>query len=268
MRALRFVLTARFGTSALRSCESCAKSRHTSSIQRQKQPQSKSPDWFSKSTFAIAPWRGDAQRYWLEQVLEGARVPHDQWLQNPLDQRASLKPTHILGDRKLIPEAVIGAEMPKSLAGSCIRHGYCAAELIIRCIVKQLILHRSSQCRRRLTPPKVPPSTLDQASKWLEDMQRRLNLCIKTKQNVHPRPLVVFMNETLSAVIQYHRTIGNIWDSLYNKRQMRDSDMTLDRIYIMLSEFLLEVKLSEEQDKLTQRATGASGAQMSSYSLR
>ena len=25
-------------------------------------------DWFNKSTFAIAAWRGDAQRYWLDQV--------------------------------------------------------------------------------------------------------------------------------------------------------------------------------------------------------
>ena len=31
-----------------------------------------------------------------------------------------------------------------------------------------------------LTPPKVPPATLSQASKWLEEMQYRLNLCIKT----------------------------------------------------------------------------------------
>ena len=43
MCTLRFVLTARFGTSALRSCESCVKTRRTSSIQRQKRPQSKSP---------------------------------------------------------------------------------------------------------------------------------------------------------------------------------------------------------------------------------
>ena len=37
-----------------------------------------------------------------------------------------------------------------------------------------------------LTPPKIPPSTLDQATKWLEEMQHRLNLCIKTKQTAHP----------------------------------------------------------------------------------
>ena len=39
--------------------------------------------------------------------------------------------------------------------------------------------------KETLTPPKVPPSTLDQASKLLEEMQRQLNLRIKSKQNVH-----------------------------------------------------------------------------------
>ena len=53
--------------------------------------------------------------------------------------------------------------------------------------------------------------------------------------------LVALANETLSAVR----------DSLYSKHQMRDSDITLDRIYVMLSEFLIEVKLREEQDKIT-----------------
>ena len=31
-------------------------------------------DWLNKSTFAIATWRGDAQAYWLEEVVERARV--------------------------------------------------------------------------------------------------------------------------------------------------------------------------------------------------
>ena len=48
-----------------------------------------------------------------------------------------------------------------------------------------------------LTPPKVPPATLDQASAWLEEMQHRLNRCIKTKQNAHPRTIVAFVNDTL-----------------------------------------------------------------------
>ena len=88
-------------------------------------------------------------------------------------------------------------------------------------------------------------------------MQHRLNLCIKTRQNVHPRTLVAFVIETLSAVIQYYPTIGNIWDSLYAKHQIRDSDITLDRVYTMLSEFLIELKLNEEHEKITQIVTGS-----------
>ena len=61
--------------------------------------------WYDKSTFAIATWRGDAQRYWLTQVLDCARNRHDQWLQSTPSQRASLEPAYILGDRKQIPEA-------------------------------------------------------------------------------------------------------------------------------------------------------------------
>ena len=87
-----------------------------------------------------------------------------------------------------------------------------------------------------LTPPKVPPATLDQASTWLEETQHRLNLCIETKQNVHPRTIVAFVNDTLSGVTQYYRTVGNIWDSLYSKHQLRKSNITLDRVYVMLAE--------------------------------
>ena len=61
--------------------------------------------WYDKSTFAIATWRGDAQRYWLTQVLDCARARHDQWLQSTPSQRATLEPAYILGDRKHIPEA-------------------------------------------------------------------------------------------------------------------------------------------------------------------
>ena len=93
-------------------------------------------------------------------------------------------------------------------------------------------------------------------------MQHRLNLCIKTKQNVHLRTLVAFVIETMNAVIQYYRTIGNIWDALYPKHQLRDSDTTLDRVYSMLSEFLIELKLSAEQEKITQIVTASSNTQM------
>ena len=43
---------------------------------------------------------------------------------------------------------------------------------------------------------------------------------------------------------------------------MRNSDMNMDRVYSMLSEFLIEVKLTEEKDKITQVATGSTNAQV------
>ena len=66
--------------------------------------------WCDSSTFAIATWRGDAQRYWLTQVLEPARSRHDQWLPSAPAQRAILEPAYILGDRKDIPEATNAVE--------------------------------------------------------------------------------------------------------------------------------------------------------------
>ena len=109
-----------------------------------------------------------------------------------------------------------------------------------------------------LTPPKVVPSTLDQGCAWLEEMQHRLNLCIKTKPNVHPRTVVAFVNDILSGITQYYRTVGNICDSLYGKHQLCDSNLTLERVYTMLAEFLIELKLHEEQDKIAQIVTGSS----------
>ena len=92
-----------------------------------------------------------------------------------------------------------------------------------------------------LTPPKAVPSTLDQGCAWLEETQHRLNLCIKTKQNVHPRTVVAFLNETLSSITHCYRTVGNVWDSLHGKHQMRESNLTLERVYAMLAEFLIEL---------------------------
>ena len=135
-------------------------------------------DWFNKSTFAIATRRGDAQRYWLDQVLEAARARRDQWLQSAPDLRASLEPAYnVLADCKLIPETVNAVEsvlrtdlldaMPKTIADSRMRHGYCAAELIIWYVMKQLILlpdvSEVTMQKEILTPPKILPSTLDQA---------------------------------------------------------------------------------------------------------
>ena len=62
----------------------------------------------------------------------------------------------------------------------------------------------------------------------------------------------------MNGVTQYYQTIGNVWDTLYSKHQLRDSDITLDRVYNMLSEFLIELKLNEEQE-ITQIATGSCG---------
>ena len=48
-------------------------------------------------------------------------------------------------------------------------------ELIIWYLMKQLILppdvNGVTVQKEILTPPKVPPATLDQASKWLEEMR-------------------------------------------------------------------------------------------------
>ena len=62
----------------------------------------------------------------------------NQWLQSTPDQRASLEPAYILGDRKLIPDAVNAVEsvlrtelrnaIPKNLADACVQHGYWTAE--------------------------------------------------------------------------------------------------------------------------------------------
>ena len=134
--------------------------------------------WYGKSTFAIATWRGDAQRYWLTQVLDSARARHDQWFQSTPAQGATLEPAYIIGDRKHIPESHNAVEsvlrrellevIPKSLADACMRHGYCTAELIVWYIMKQLIVppdvNEVTMQKEILTPPKVPPATLDQAS--------------------------------------------------------------------------------------------------------
>ena len=79
-------------------------------------------------------------------------------------------------------------------------------------------------------------------------------------EHVRPRAIVAFVNETLSGITQYYRTVGNIWDSLYSKHQFRESNITLDRVYNMLAEFLIELKLNEQQDKITQIVTGPNGS--------
>ena len=142
-------------------------------------------------------------------------------------------------------ESVLRTELleviPKTLADACMRHGYCTAELIVWYVMKQLILppdiNEVTMQKEILTPPKVSPTTLDQACAWLKEMQHRLNPIIKTKQNVHPRTTVAFVNDTLSGITQYYRTLGNVWDSLYTKHQLHESHITLDRVYTMLARY-------------------------------
>ena len=43
---------------------------------------------------------------------------------------------------------------------------------------------------------------------------------------------------------------------------MRDSDVNINRVYNTLSEFLIEVKLTEQQDKIAQIVTDSAGTQM------
>ena len=129
--------------------------------------------------------------------------------------------------------------MPKSTADACMRHGYCTGELIVRYVMKQLILppdiNEVTMQKEILTPPKVAPATLGCA--WLEETQHRLNLCIKTKQIVHPRTIVAFLTDTMSGITHYYRTVGNVWDNLYAKHQMRDSNLTLERVFPCLRSF-------------------------------
>ena len=93
-------------------------------------------------------------------------------------------------------------------------------------VMKQLILppdiNEVTMQKEILTPPQVAPATLDQGCAWLEEMQHRLNPCIKTKQSVHPRTVVAFVTETMSGITQYYRTVGNFWDSLSTKSKHRD----------------------------------------------
>ena len=46
---------------------------------------------------------------------------------------------------------------------------------------------------------------------------------------------------------------------LHAKQQLRDSNITLDRVYTIVAEFLIELKLHEEQNKISQIVSGSSG---------
>ena len=61
----------------------------------------------------------------------------------------------------------------------------------------------------------------------------------------------------MSSITQYYRAIGNIWDTLYSKHQLRDSDISWTES-MQCSEFLIELKPNEEQEKITQIVIGNS----------
>ena len=106
-----------------------------------------------------------------------------------------------------------------------------------------------------MSPPQTQPSSLDQAV-----TQHRLNLCKETNQHVHARSFIAFVSDTLSAVTQCNRTIGNYWDQLCMKHGMRNADSALERVYEMLAASLIEIKMAEEQDMITHVVTGSVGA--------
>ena len=161
--------------------------------------------------------------------------------------------------------------IPENLTDACTRHG-CTAGLIIWHIVKQLILPPDMSDftvqKEILTLP-----TKHRHETWIRprngwrrfstDSTCALRPSSRVSTLVHWLHLSLTDIETLSAVIQYCRTIGNIWNALYTKHQLQESDNTLDRVYTLsvISEFLIELKLNEEQRKITQTVTGATNTQ-------
>ena len=61
-------------------------------------------------------------------------------------------------------------------------------------------------------PPPPPPAPVPHAA--AASSATSSNLCMKTGQQVHPRIIITFVQEVLSGITQYYRTVGNIWDSL------------------------------------------------------
>ena len=214
------------------------------------------------------------RRYWLDQVLEPARLRHDQWLQSSPDRRALLKPAYILGDRKLIPEAANAVEsvlriesldaIPKPMAEACrMRHRFCTAELIIWFIMKQLILppdvNEVTMRKEILTPPRSLNSR--------PGIQVARRNAAQTECSSSNSGCIKFVIETMSGIIQYCRTIGNIWVQIPGTLSLCHASSSRLRhrsrsSYSMPSEFLIELKLNEEQEKITQIATGSNNAQM------
>ena len=220
--------------------------------------------WYDKSTFAIATWRGDAQRYWLTQVLDCARNRHDQWLQSSPSQRASLEPAYILGDRKHIPEAQNAVEsvlrtelldaIPRSIADACMRHGYCTAELIVWYVMKQLILphdiNEVTMQKEILTHPMC--------------MARGDATSIESMYKDEPAGASKDNHNIRAGSSKWHHTVPSStivrWamSGTVSTSSTSCENLTLERVYAMLAEFLIELKLHEEQDKIAQLVTGSS----------
>ena len=134
--------------------------------------------------------------------------------------------------------------MPKSLADARMRHGYCTAELIIWYILKQLILppdiNEVTMQKEMPTPPQVlvlyyPPPWTKPRNGWKRCSTGSTYASRRSRTSTLGR--WTHLRQSLSVVIHYHRAN-------------------------MVSEFLIEVKLSEQQDKIAQIVTGANGTQM------
>ena len=94
-------------------------------------------------------------------------------------------------------------------------------------------------------------------------MQHRLNLRIKTRQNVHPRTLVAFIIENSE---QHYPILPYHWQHLGLTPTPNISFETLTSRWTesmpCFASLLIELKSNEAQAKITQIITGHSGALM------
>ena len=67
---------------------------------------------------------------------------------------------------------------------------------------------------------------------------------------MHPRTIVEFVNDTLSGVTQYYRTVGNVWDSLYAKHQWRESSIPLDRAALRSTQCMMNTSINASKGKV------------------
>ena len=116
----------------------------------------------------------------------------------------------------------------KPIAEACMRHGYCTAELIVWYVMRQLIMphdiNEVTMQKEILTHPKVAPSTLDQGCVWLEEMQHRLNLCMKTGQVICPEQeceWLVYMSDLDACMVE---ALGVIDHPLWQQRVQEYND--------------------------------------------